>query len=40
LNLDRTLSDLVNQAYGLIPAEFELIWKTAPPRLRIPQPAI
>ena len=40
LALERTLSDLVNQAYGLIPAEFELIWKTAPPRLRIPQPAI
>ena len=28
--LERTLSDLVNQAYGLTPAEVELLWKTAP----------
>jgi hypothetical protein len=36
LKLERTLSDLVNQAYGLTPAEIELIWKTAPPRRPIP----
>jgi hypothetical protein len=30
LNLERTLSDLVNQAYGLTPAEIELMWQTAP----------
>jgi hypothetical protein len=31
LKLERTLSDLVNQAYALTPAEIDLIWKTAPP---------
>ena len=36
LSLERTLSDLVNQAYGLTPAEVELMWKTAPPRMPIP----
>jgi hypothetical protein len=39
LDLERTLSDLVNQAYGLTPAEIELTWKTAPPRMPIPPPA-
>ena len=39
LTLERTLSDLVNQAYGLTPAEIELLWKTAPPRMPIPPPA-
>jgi hypothetical protein len=39
LNLERTLSGLVNQAYGLTPAEIELLWKTAPPRMPIPPPA-
>ena len=39
LNLERTLSDLVNQAYGLTPAELDLLWKTAPPRMPIPPPA-
>ena len=39
LDLERTLSDLVNQAYGLIPAEIELMWKTAPSRMPIPPPA-
>jgi hypothetical protein len=29
LTLERTLSDLVNHAYGLTPAEIELLWKTA-----------
>jgi hypothetical protein len=38
LNLERTLSDLVNQAYGLNPAEIELLWKTAPRRMPIPPP--
>jgi hypothetical protein len=31
LNLERRLGDLVNQAYGLTPAEIELMWKTSPP---------
>ena len=35
LKLERTLSDLVNQAYALTPAEIELMWKTAPPRMPI-----
>ena len=39
LTLERTLSDLVNQAYALIPAEIELMWQTAPPRMPIPTPA-
>ena len=39
LTLERTLSDLVNQAYALTPAEIELMWKTAPPRMPIPPPA-
>jgi hypothetical protein len=38
LTLKRTLSDLVNQAYALTPAETELPWKTAPPRMPIPPP--
>ena len=38
-NPERTLSDLVNQAYCLIPAEIDLMWKTAPPRMPIPAPA-
>ena len=36
LSLERTLSDLVNQAYGLTPAEIDLMWQTAPPRMPIP----
>ena len=36
LNLERTLSDLVNQAYALTPAEIALIWQTALPRMPIP----
>ena len=35
LTLERTLSDLVNQAYALTPAEIALMWKTAPPRMPI-----
>jgi hypothetical protein len=38
LTLERTLSDLVNQAYALTPAEINLIWQTAPPRMPIPPP--
>ena len=38
LNLERTLSDLVNQAYAITPAEIALMWKTAPPRMPIPAP--
>jgi hypothetical protein len=39
LTLERTLSDLVNQAYALTPAEIDLMWQTAPPRMPIPPPA-
>ena len=39
LKLERTLSDLVNRAYGLTPSEIELLWQTAPPRMPIPAPA-
>ena len=39
LKLERTLSDLVNQAYGLTAAETGLIWQTAPPRMPILTPA-
>jgi hypothetical protein len=39
LNLERTLNDLVNQAYALTPAEIDLMWQTAPPRMPIPSPA-
>ena len=35
LALERTLSDLVNQAYALTPAEIALMWQTAPPRMPI-----
>jgi hypothetical protein len=33
LTLERTLSDPVNQAYALTPAEITLLWQTAPPPL-------
>ena len=39
LTLERTLSDLVNQAYGLTPTEIELMWQTAPPRMPIRTPS-
>ena len=39
LTLERTLSDLVNQAYALTPAEIDLMWQTAPPRMPISPPA-
>jgi hypothetical protein len=33
LVLERQLSDVVNEAYGLTPDDIELMWKTAPPRM-------
>jgi len=33
LQLERQLSDLVNEAYGLTPEEVALLWSTAPPRM-------
>ena len=33
LTVERTLSDLVNQAYALAPAEIALMWQTAPARV-------
>ena len=33
--LELRLADLVNQAYQLTPAEIELLWKTAPPRMSV-----
>jgi hypothetical protein len=38
LQLERTLNDLVNQAYALTPEEIALMWQTAPPRMPIPPP--
>jgi hypothetical protein len=38
VQLERTLSDLVNEAYGLTPGEVDLMWQTAPPRMPIPRP--
>ena len=32
-SLERRLSDLVNQAYGLTDEDVDLLWKTAPPRM-------
>jgi hypothetical protein len=36
LKLERTLNDFVNKAYGLTPAEIDLMWQTAPPRMPVP----
>lgn len=36
--LERALSDLVNQAYGLTADEVALMWETSPPRMPIPKP--
>jgi hypothetical protein len=36
--LERRLSDLVNQAYGLTPEEIALMWRTAPPRMPLAPP--
>ncbi len=35
LGLERQVSDLVNEAYGLTPEEIDLMWRTAPPRMPI-----
>jgi hypothetical protein len=35
LHLERSLNDLVNQAYGLTSEEIDLMWQTAPPRMPI-----
>ena len=35
LTLERTLSDLVNQAYALTPVETALMWQTAAPRMPV-----
>ncbi len=39
LTLEHELCDLVNAAYGLTPAEIELMWDTAPPRMPIGRPS-
>ena len=39
LALERTLSDFVNRAYALTPAEINLMWQTASPRMPILPPA-
>ncbi len=36
--LERRVSDLVNEAYGLTPEEVRLMWETAPPRMPIAPP--
>ncbi len=38
LVLERRLSDLVNEAYGLTPGEVALMWQTAPPRMPLTAP--
>ena len=38
LTLERTLSDLVNEACALTPAEIDLMWQTAPLRIPIAAP--
>lgn len=38
LDLERKISDLVNEAYGLTPEEIKLMWDTAPPRMPIGRP--
>lgn len=37
-SIERQLSALINQAYGLTPEEIDLMWKTAPPRMPIANP--
>jgi hypothetical protein len=39
LALERQVSDLVNEAYGLTPEEVALMWETAPPRMPLAAPA-
>ena len=33
--LERQVSDLVNEAFGLTPEDVRLMWDTAPPRMPI-----
>jgi len=35
--LERQISDLVNEAYGLTPDDVRLMWVTAPPRMPMSQ---
>lgn len=35
---ERTLSDIVNRAYGLTPEDVALMWRTAPPRMPLRPP--
>jgi hypothetical protein len=37
--LERQVSDVVNAAFGLTPADVRLMWDTAPPRMPIARPA-
>jgi|SRR5271166_1035654 len=37
--LEQQVSDLVNAAYGLTPAEVQFMWETAPPRMPLLAPA-
>ncbi len=36
-SLEREISDLVNEAYGMTPEDVELMWATAPPRMPVPR---
>ena len=36
--MEREVSDLVNQAYGLTPDEVRLMWQIEPPRMPIDSP--
>ena len=36
--LERTISDCVNDAYGLTPDDVALMWATAPPRMPLAKP--
>jgi hypothetical protein len=38
LRLERRLAGLVDEAYGLTAEEVALVWRTAPPRMPIPNP--
>jgi len=37
--IERRLAELVNAAYGLTPADVDLLWRTAPPRMPGEPPA-
>ena len=36
--LERLVSDRVNEAFGLTPADVQLMWETAPPRMPLASP--